>query len=217
MEAEKNQIDNIRMEYTAIRDEIILLMNEQNMHITNLYIMSITILGLGYTLQKSALFLLLYLIILPFQVLVNNKEYMMVRCGVYIKKYIEPKIGEAKWEQRIHKVDKAFNHQYKFKLGKFQIENRICDYGAFIFSCVALCSYTVYNIEVKNNVVIFLTGFSKWGIIIAFVATIVAYKLCYKGSNYERLSNIFERIIDEEESAEFGKGQGQRSGSGPWY
>ena len=74
MEEDKVQLDNIRMEYVAIRDEIILLMNEQNTHITNLYIMSITILGLGYTLQNSTLFLLLYLIILPFQVLVNNKE-----------------------------------------------------------------------------------------------------------------------------------------------
>lgn len=44
MEEDKVQLDNIRMEYVAIRDEIILLMNEQNTHITNLYIMSITIL-----------------------------------------------------------------------------------------------------------------------------------------------------------------------------
>ena len=39
MEEDKVQLDNIRMEYVAIRDEIILLMNEQNTHITNLYIM----------------------------------------------------------------------------------------------------------------------------------------------------------------------------------
>lgn len=169
MEEDKVQLDNIRMEYVAIRDEIILLMNEQNTHITNLYIMSITILGLGYTLQNSTLFLLLYLIILPFQVLVNNKEYMMVRCGVYIRNYIES-----------------------------EIKNRICDYGAFIFSCVALCSYIVYNVQIKNNVVIFLTEFSKWGIVISFIATIVAYKLCYKGSNYDYLSDTFESIMDGE-------------------
>lgn len=198
MEEDKVQLDNIRMEYVAIRNEIILLMNEQNTHITNLYIMSITILGLGYTLQNSTLFLLLYLIILPFQVLVNNKEYMMVRCGVYIRNYIESEIKELKWEQRIHKVDRAFNQQYKFKLGKFEIENRICDYGAFIFSCVALCSYIVYNVQIKNNVVIFLTEFSKWGIVISFIATIVAYKLCYKGSNYDYLSDTFESIMDGE-------------------
>lgn len=134
----------------------------------------------------------------PFQVLVNNKEYMMVRCGVYIRNYIESEIKELKWEQRIHKVDRAFNQQYKFKLGKFEIENRICDYGAFIFSCVALCSYIVYNVQIKNNVVIFLTEFSKWGIVISFIATIVAYKLCYKGSNYDYLSDTFESIMDGE-------------------
>ena len=85
---ENNQTPNSYMEYEAIRDEIVLLMSEHNTHITNLYIMSITILGLGYTLNRPILFLLLYLVIIPFQVLINNKEYMMVRCGVYIKKYI---------------------------------------------------------------------------------------------------------------------------------
>lgn len=46
---ENNQTPNSYMEYEAIRDEIILLMSEHNTHITNLFIMSITILGLGYT------------------------------------------------------------------------------------------------------------------------------------------------------------------------
>lgn len=45
---------------------------------------------------------------------------------------------------------------------------------------------------------IFLTEFSKWGIVISFIATIVAYKLCYKGSNYDYLSDTFESIMDGE-------------------
>lgn len=191
-------MENLCMEYGAIRDEIILLMNEHNTHITNLFLMSITILGLGYTLDKPVLFLMLYLVIIPFQILINNKEYMMVRCGVYIKKYIEPELKTLKWEQRIHEVDAKFNEVYKFKIGKIQIENRICDYGAFMFSLISLGSYILYKIEINNSVISIHVFFSIWGIIMALIATAVTFRLCQKASNFKELTVIFEKIIDEQ-------------------
>lgn len=194
---ENNQTPNSYMEYEAIRDEIVLLMSEHNTHITNLYIMSITILGLGYTLNRPILFLLLYLVIIPFQVLINNKEYMMVRCGVYIKKYIEAEQKDLKWEQRVHKVDAKFNELYKFKIGKLQIENRVCDYGAFIFALIALGSYVLYTVDV-NNCMIGIRGiFFICGIIMALIATVVTFRLCRKASDFEKLTQIFEKAFEE--------------------
>ncbi len=51
-ESETQTLVALQMEYEAIRSEIILLMNEQNTHIASLFVMGITILGLGYTLEE---------------------------------------------------------------------------------------------------------------------------------------------------------------------
>ena len=194
---ENNQTPNSYMEYEAIRDEIILLMSEHNTHITNLFIMSITVLGLGYTLNKPIFFLLLYLVIIPFQVLINNKEYMMVRCGVYIKKYIEAEQKDLKWEQRVHKVDAKFNELYKFKIGKLQVENRVCDYGAFIFGLIAFGSYILYKVDVKNCMISIHGMSSICGIIMALIATVITFRLCQKASDFEKLTQIFEKVFEE--------------------
>ena len=91
---ENMSLEGIKMEYAAIRDEIILLMNEHNTHITNMFLISITILGLGCEFQNLCIFLILYLLVIPFQILINNKQYMMIRCGVYLGMYVEPKIED---------------------------------------------------------------------------------------------------------------------------
>lgn len=199
---EKNdEMVGLQMEYTAIRDEVILLMNEQNTHISNLFVMGISLLGFGYTLDCPIFFLMSYLILLPFQILINNKEYMMARSGAYIRIYIEPKIPSLKWENIIHDVDREFNNRYKFSIDKFNIENRACDYGVFIFSLISLVSYTASSISIYKNpynrLIIRVLPIQIIGIICCIIGTIISFKLCRKGACfdviYKECCDIFER------------------------
>lgn len=60
MDSKEKNIEGLKMEYAAIREEIILLMNEHNTHISNLFLISITIIGLGCQFKNSVLFLALH-------------------------------------------------------------------------------------------------------------------------------------------------------------
>lgn len=102
-----------------------------------------------------------------------------------------------KWEQRVHKVDAKFNELYKFKIGKLQIENRVCDYGAFIFALIALGSYVLYTVDVNNCMIAICGIFFICGIIMALIATVVTFRLCRKASDFEKLTQIFEKAFEE--------------------
>lgn len=183
-EPQKN-IDILKMEYTSIRDEIILLMNEKHTYTAGLFTLGVSIVGLSYTADVPELFLILYLLLIPFQILINNKEYMLVRCGVYIKIYIEKYIPELQWENIVHDVDRQFNNSYKFSIGKFPIENYIYNYGTFIFSFIGLVLYSSYAVESGNFDIL-----KFYGIIFCIIGNIVDFVLCRKAS---RFSDIYEK------------------------
>lgn len=95
-----------------------------NTHITNMILISITIVGLGCEFQNPCIFLILYLLVIPFQILINNKQYMMIRCGVYLGMYVEPKIEGMRWEKTVHRVDNVFKEKHKVKILLFSAKER---------------------------------------------------------------------------------------------
>ena len=194
---ENMSLEGIKMEYAAIRDEIILLMNEHNTHITNMFLISITILGLGCEFQNLCIFLILYLLVIPFQILINNKQYMMIRCGVYLGMYVEPKIEGMRWEKTVHRVDNVFKEKYKAKIFGFKIEDGLCDFGAFLFSAVSLAFYTYYCFPLKSDTML-LQIVCISGEIIAIVCTVIAFYLCNKGKEFDKIYQEFTEIMKDE-------------------
>ena len=190
-------LEGIKMEYTAIRDEIILLMNEHNTHITNMFLISITMLGLGCEFQNPCIFLILYLLVIPFQILINNKQYMMIRCGVYIGIHVEPKIEGMRWEKTVHWVDNVFKEKYKVKILGFKIEDELCDFGAFLFSVVSLAFYTYYCFAIKSDTMLIQMA-CILGEIIAIVCTVITFYLCRKGKQFAKIYQEFSEIIKNE-------------------
>lgn len=191
---ECENLEGLRMEYSAIRDEIILLMNEHNTHITNLFLISTTLLGIGYQFKNPWLFIIVYLVAIPFQTLINNKQYMLIRCGVYISIYIEPRIEGLRWERTVHDVDKIFKERYKLKFFNVNIEDELCDFGAFIFSLVALISYTYYSFFIESGSIPIQNSLIG-GEVFAVVSTIIVFFLCNKGSKFEIIYNECSEII----------------------
>lgn len=186
MDSKEIDIEGLKMEYAAIREEIILLMNEHNTHISNLFLISITIIGLGCQFENSVLFLMLYFVIIPFQTLINNKQYMLIRCGVYIALNIEPKIKGLKWERTVHRIDKEIKNSYKVKIFGFAIEDELCDFGAFIFSVIAWIFYTYY-IFMGGCEISHIKYSSVLGEAVAIAGTVISLMLCNKGRNFEKI------------------------------
>ena len=174
------------MEYAAVREEIILLMNEHNTHISNLFLISITIIGLGCQFKNSVLFLMLYFVIIPLQTLINNKQYMLIRCGVYIALNIEPEIKGLKWERTVHRIDKEIKNSYEVKIFGFAIEDELCDFGAFIFSVIAWMFYTYY-IFTGGCEISHIKYSSVLGEAVAIAGTVISLMLCNKGRNFEKI------------------------------
>ena len=168
-------------EYSGIRSEIVALETLKDQLIATVFSISISLLGLGYTLDKGILFIILIIVVIPFQGLINKKTFMIVRCGVYIKVFIEPRISGMKWEKIIHDADDEFNRKY-LNFDKLQITKNLYKYGTFIFSVIAFFSYCNQKIEIfESN---FLINPEELVVILFMVlCIIITFYLCYKNSN----------------------------------
>lgn len=181
-------------EYSGIRAEIVELETLKDQLIATVFSISISLLGFGYTLNKGVLFVILIIVVIPFQGLVNKKTFMIVRCGVYIKVFIEPKLSEMKWEKIIHNADDEFSKKY-LKLDKYQITKNIYKYGTFIFSLISFVSYCYQEVEVSTNNI--SVSINELVIIFFMILCIfVTYYLCYKNSNYNKMYRIYEEILN---------------------
>lgn len=197
------ELTAIQMEYSAVRDEVLLLMEEHNTQIMNVFVIGIAFLTLVYTVGNDHpnLFLLTYVLMIPMQLLINNKAYMMARCGSYIKVMIEPKMRGQHWEDAIRKADNAFNSEYKFSIGKFDIEHSLAVYGTFIFSVIALVAYAAYYISFDGdtqqmNINIHLP--EALGIIAGIIGTAVTFRLCQKGFQFDKVRDKYEMLFKEQ-------------------
>lgn len=131
-------------------------------------------------------FLMLYFVIIPLQTLINNKQYMLIRCGVYIALNIEPEIKGLKWERTVHRIDKEIKNSYKVKIFGFAIEDELCDLGAFIFSVIAWMFYTYY-IFTGGCEISHIKYSSVLGEAVAIAGTVISLMLCNKGRNFEKI------------------------------
>lgn len=181
-------------EYSGIRDEIVALETLRDQLIATVFSISISLLGLGYTLNKGVLFVILIITVIPFQGLINKKTFMIVRCGVYIKVFIEPKLSEMNWENIIHNVDDEFSKKYLI-LDKFQVTKSIYKYGTFIFSLISFVSYCYQEIEISANCI--SVSITECVVIVFMILCIfVIYYLCYKTSNYNKIYRLYEEILN---------------------
>ena len=202
---EDDKLTGLQMEYAAVRDEAIMLMEEHNNQLINVFIVGVAFLTLVYSIQDmpAELFLLMYVLMIPLQILINNKAYMLARCGAYIKTRIEPKIEGLHWETVIEKADDRFNKKYKLSIGKFEIEHRICVYGTFFFSFIALLFYVFSYIsiectaDISINVNFHLPQLA--GIIWCIAGTVIAFRLCKKGFQINKVKEIYCEIFTDEE------------------
>ena len=178
-------------------------MEEHNTQIMNVFVIGIAFLTLVYIVGNNHpnLFLLTYILMIPMQLLINNKAYMMARCGSYIKVMIESKIRGLHWEDAMGRADNIFNTEYKFSIGKIDIEHSLAVYGTFIFAVIALVSYAAYYVSFDGdtqhlNINIHLP--EALGIIVGVVGTVVTFRLCRKGFQFDKVRDKYEMLFKEQ-------------------
>lgn len=182
------------MEYSAIREEIVYLTNSKDQMILAMYSICITILGLASLLDTLKIVGLMFIVLIPFQSLINTKLFQIARCGAYIRVFIEPEIKGLKWEQIIHDADKKFNYQYRVNIGNIQFTRNIAKYGSSIFAILAFFMYSFDNIDIVENKIQLPFG-RCWIILLYFLLCIFVLYLNRKGTNFEKIYDMYIDIL----------------------
>lgn len=62
---------------------------------------------------------------------------------------------------------------------------------------IAFGSYILYKVDVKNCMISIHGMSSSCGIIMALIATVITFRVCQKASDFEKLTQIFEKVFEE--------------------
>lgn len=108
-------------EYSALKQEILDLINIQNNYIIAMYTITITILGIAMERKNATLFLLPYIVLFSFQRIIAAKRDGYLRIAAYIAVYLEEGEGwESNYKNTINQISVT-----KKKRKKTVIENII--------------------------------------------------------------------------------------------
>ena len=97
----------------------------------------------------------------------------------------------------VHRVDNVFREKHKVKILGFKIEDELCDFGAFLFSAVSLAFYIYYCFPLKS-VIMLLQIACISGEIVAIVCTVIAFYLCNKGKEFDKMYQEFTEIMKDD-------------------
>lgn len=184
----------IELEYVAIREELVNITNSKDQIVLAMYSLCITILGFVTLFKVEEVIGLIYLVLIPFQALINTKLFHIARCGAYIKVYIEPEIKGLKWEKIIHEADNKFNHMYRFNLGNIQLTRNLAKYGASVFAIFVFLVYLCNNSVVTFDGIKFCHNNIIMMCIYLFFSLFVFY-LNRKGTNFQKVYNTYVDIF----------------------
>lgn len=186
----------LELEYVSIREEAISTIATKDQLISSMYTLCVTILGLASVLQMEQVIGLIYIVLIPFQAFINTRLLHIARCGAYINFYIEPALGNMHWEEIIHKADAEFSKRYRINLGKFQVTRSLGKYGASIFSIVALLLFFFHNLMICNHKILFDLD-AVYLLILYFMLTIFVIYLNRKGTNFEKIYELYKDILKD--------------------
>lgn len=182
------------MEYNAIRNEIISLTSSKDQLVSTMYILCVTIMGFSSIFDEEQIINLIFIVVIPFQALINTKLYHIARCGAYINVFIESKVKGLQWEKIIHDTDSTFNKTYRFNLGKLQFSRNIGKYGSTLFSLSVFCIYLFKHIIMSTDRIMFVENNLIKVLIYIFLVLFVFY-LNKKGANFEKIYSIYADIL----------------------
>lgn len=181
--------------YQTIRDEIIAMEELRRNVWIYMYILFCTLFALGLE-WSNYFFLVTYIVLIPFQCMINDYQWAISKMSIYIRIFFENANKGINWES-LHVYDK-YKDYYKQKkksvIGIIRISG--ASHLGFL-ATVFYCGYTLRDLYVDNNFVldignIFLIILS----IILFVILVLINKDYYKDYDAE-LEKIMKKYKEE--------------------
>ncbi len=96
--------------YSSLRAEIIMLEDQQTNLIIYMYVISASLIAFGLQSQKPTMYLILYIVIIPFQYIINKNTINILKISYYITEFFEKQSLSFNWES-YQKFD-PFNRYY---------------------------------------------------------------------------------------------------------
>ncbi len=100
-------------EYSALRDEIISISEQLRSTWTTMITLCVSIYILAFETKSSELFLLLYIILIPFQYIINSQQWSVQKISTYIRCFFESKELGIHWET-MHIFQPYLDYRKKF-------------------------------------------------------------------------------------------------------
>lgn len=192
----KKKMDGLKLEYAALRDEIICLQNAKDLLVTTMYAVSLTIFGLVFEFRCVNLLFLEYIVLMVLQAYMNTKTMKLAKCGAYIKVNIESRVPGMQWEHINMTVDAIYRKKYMLTIGNREWLRIIRRHGSVIFALVALCTYTIMTISVADK---WITLSMHTGIKITMCLIFTAFigALDFQGSKFYVFYERYESILTD--------------------
>lgn len=192
---------NSEIQYSALRNEILNCITMQNNYIVAMYTISISILVFAFSQNDELIFLFPYLIIIPFQSIINIKRNAMIKLGVYIQVFLE---DENDWEN-VNILFEAENREINDKRIHNKLKRVVRRTGAVqigFFCSLSACivHYMNLNIEIKEilsvslwDSMVFIFALLLIGVVLVINKTVWETKNV-RESYLSIMSNIKEKL-----------------------
>ena len=189
-------------EYVTLREEIVNNINIQNTYLIAMYTIVVTIIVFALEQKNEILLLLPYIILFPFQSIINAKRNGMIKMSAYINVFLENNHG---WEAANIKISAKINNKAYSEKGRiiYGLDRFIRRMGAtqlgILCSCCA-CVLHFYNLHIKINQIMSIPAYQWLIFIAAFVLGILTIWVNKTVWSYPLQSEVYNQIMQEVQS-----------------
>lgn len=199
----KNLMDENIQEYNTLRNEIISMQELQRNIWIYMYVLFGTLFVLGLQLSHY-LFLVTYIILIPFQCVINDFLWSISKISTYIRVFFENERHDMNWES-LHVYD-LYQEYYKKKsnslIGLIRISGSV---HLGIIATGFFCGYTLINNWSGSTFI--LNSIDVFAMLLSIILFFVILKINndYRKDYYLELEKIMKKYRQEISERELGK------------
>lgn len=174
-----NKKEQCIQEYEALRSEIISFLEQQRTVWIYMYVLFCTLFVLGLQLSHY-LFLVTYIILIPFQNIINDMLWSVSKISSYIRVFFEEENTNIHWEG-LHLYDLYENYYKKRNSGLNSFIRAFGSVHLGFLATVFFCGFTLNN-AYKNNIFILV----PYDIFFIFLSVVLFFVLLKQDIDYNK-------------------------------
>lgn len=186
----RNKIEENIQEYLALRNEIISMQERERNVWIYMYVLYSTLFVLGLQLSHY-LFLVSYIILIPFQCVINDFLWSVTKIATYIRVFFENERCDMNWEN-LH-IYEGYQDYYKKKSNT--LTGIIRTSGSVhlgVISTGCFCGYTLF--QNRNGKMFVINGLDIFFMLFSIILLFLILKITqdYRKKHYDDLKRVME-------------------------